>query len=225
MKTCTCCNEIKLKTSFGKDKSNRDGLTSQCKECRRLATKKWALANPEKVKLANRSQYYKNNIEKASFKANQVRQYRLNNPDKYLEYVKNYRLVNAEMILNRDRQNRLNNPEKSVIKAHKRRFNKLNNGGTFTLSDINNLMILQRSKCVYCQNELIVIGKGKYHIDHIMPLHLGGSNYPNNLQLLCPNCNLSKCAKHPEEYERLIGFTRVSNTDVSLLKENPVSKL
>lgn len=225
MKTCSCCKEIKLKTNFGKDKYNKEGLNSQCKDCKRLANKKWRLANPEKVKADNKLQYYKNNIEKASFKANQVRQYRLNNPDKYLEYVKNYKSVNAERIANRDRQYRLNNPEKSVIKTHKRRFNKINNGGAFTSSDIDRIMILQQSKCVYCQNELIVIGKGKYHIDHIMPLHLGGSNYPENLQLLCPKCNLSKCAKHPDEYESMIGFTRVSNANVSLLKEKPVSKL
>lgn len=38
---------------------------------------------------------------------------------------------------------------------------------------------------------------GERHIDHVMPLRLGGSNYIENIQLLCRPCNLSKGSKHP----------------------------
>ena len=51
-------------------------------------------------------------------------------------------------------------------------------------------------------------GKGKYHVDHRMPLSLGGSNYPDNLQLLCPTCNLSKSATHPDIYEKQINHNQ-----------------
>ena len=44
-----------------------------------------------------------------------------------------------------------------------------------------------------------------YHVDHIQPLALGGSNDKANLQLLCPTCNLRKSAKHPVDFMRETG--------------------
>lgn len=35
-------------------------------------------------------------------------------------------------------------------------------------------------------------------IDHIKPLHHGGTHHPNNLQTLCFLCNASKGARHGE---------------------------
>ena len=40
------------------------------------------------------------------------------------------------------------------------------------------------------------------HIDHIVPIARGGKTVPDNLQVLCSHCNLSKGAKMPDEYAR-----------------------
>jgi 5-methylcytosine-specific restriction endonuclease McrA len=32
----------------------------------------------------------------------------------------------------------------------------------------------------------------KFHVDHIIPIDEGGRSIPENLQLLCPSCNLHK---------------------------------
>lgn len=74
--------------------------------------------------------------------------------------------------------------------------------GSFTTDDIKVIMKRQKKKCVVCR---VDISKG-YHIDHIMPLKLGGSNYPANLQLLCPHCNLKKAAFHPIDFMQSRGF-------------------
>jgi hypothetical protein len=39
----------------------------------------------------------------------------------------------------------------------------------------------------------------KLHIDHKVPIALGGTNDPDNLQTLCQECNLGKSATHPED--------------------------
>ena len=71
-KTCTNCKQTKELIKFGKEKRGKYGRRSKCKECRRLErfnrdykkeyqkskdrikenTKRWKLANPEKVKEA-----------------------------------------------------------------------------------------------------------------------------------------------------------------------------
>lgn len=64
--------------------------------------------------------------------------------------------------------------------------------GKFTKKDIINIFNFQNGKCCNCYAVF-----GKYEIDHIMPLFLGGSNWPDNLQLLCEKCNRSKGSMHP----------------------------
>lgn len=67
---------------------------------------------------------------------------------------------------------------------------------------INKIGDLQGWKCVVCKVSI----KNKYHVDHIMPLALGGEHKKENIQLLCPSCNLSKHAKHPVDFMRQRGF-------------------
>lgn len=92
------------------------------------------------------------------------------------------------------------NPEYAREAANKRRAHKRSAGGTYTKQDIDKIYALQKGKCVNC-----LMAFGKYHIDHIMPLALGGDNYPTNLQLLCPKCNQSKKDKHPLDWARKNG--------------------
>ena len=68
--------------------------------------------------------------------------------------------------------------------------------GKYTILDIQNIGNSQKWKCINCKK----IIKRKYHIDHIMPIALGGSNHAYNIQLLCPKCNLQKNAKHPIDW-------------------------
>jgi 5-methylcytosine-specific restriction endonuclease McrA len=43
-------------------------------------------------------------------------------------------------------------------------------------------------------------------VDHVLPLSRGGSNGPENLQLLCPKCNLVKGSRHPDDWARENGL-------------------
>ena len=60
--------------------------------------------------------------------------------------------------------------------------------GFHTLEEWNNLKILYNNKCAICKEEK------KLTKDHIIPLSKNGSDYIENIQPLCCNCNSKKWA-------------------------------
>jgi 5-methylcytosine-specific restriction endonuclease McrA len=85
------------------------------------------------------------------------------------------------------------NPEPYVQRANDRRARVRDAEGSYTKADVARIFLLQKGRCAACRISI----KVKKHVDHIIPLSRGGSNFPANIQLLCPPCNHSKGAKHP----------------------------
>ena len=103
-------------------------------------------------------------------------------------YNEAYREANREKIAAQKKAYYEANREKLADKKKARRFRKT--------TIINHLLVKQRGKCAVCHCDVIE----NHHLDHIMPLALGGDNDRNNFQLLCQMCNLTKNAKHPVEF-------------------------
>lgn len=106
--------------------------------------------------------------------------------------TKIWRVQNPTKILRAARRWRAANPNAVRALIHNRRARRMRAGGTFTRQDVIILWIQQKGRCAGCTKDL-----RNYHVDHKMPLALGGRNDRRNLQLLCPRCNLSKGALHP----------------------------
>lgn len=68
--------------------------------------------------------------------------------------------------------------------------------GSHTAADIAEQVARQRGRCFWCKAKV----GDDYHVDHVVPLALGGSNDPENIVAACPACNLRKGAKHPMEW-------------------------
>lgn len=118
------------------------------------------------------------------------------------EYDHVYREKNKDRIKDRASQYKRENPDKVRKLAHKRRAIARNSGGVYSVSDLERIKIGQRMRCANCKT---CLKKSGYHVDHVHPLALGGTNRPDNLQLLCPSCNLSKGAKDPIEWAQVNG--------------------
>jgi len=114
----------------------------------------------------------------------------------------------AEYVANKENYQRLNakwyaeNRDRAKALAHARRALLLSADGSHGVADVRRLFSLQKAKCAHCHTSI----KDGYHIDHVIPLARGGGNGPDNLQLLCPFCNLSKGAKDPIQWKQESGM-------------------
>lgn len=90
--------------------------------------------------------------------------------------------------------------EKNKLKLRsydsRRRARVCNSAENHTDKDIERILKQQNGKCANCR----IPTKNEYHVDHVMPLSLGGDNSSKNIQILCPDCNLRKAAKSPERW-------------------------
>lgn len=146
---------------------------------------KWALAHPEKVKeYAARARANPKNKEK---KADADRRWRMNNMEKWRSICRKWKLENKEV---------------SRVHGQNRRAKQRKNGGKLSSGLAEKLIKLQRGKCACC-GELL---GDDYHLDHIMPLALGGEHEDKNIQLLRAQCNNQKFVKHPVDFMRSRGF-------------------
>jgi len=154
----------------------RYASNGKCVECSRLLY--------QKVKDKKAQQYLARREEIKERKSAQAKIYYQENKERLLAQQKEYYEKNKELW---------------TVKAHKRRANGL--PSHVSIEDIRKLKALQKNKCPVCKVELV-----KHHLDHIQPLSKGGKHEPDNLQLLCPTCNLNKHAKDPVDFMQSKGY-------------------
>jgi 5-methylcytosine-specific restriction endonuclease McrA len=144
---------------------------------------------------------------------------RIKNLERCLKSERVYRENNRILLRDRDRVRYHSQPDKAIAKvrawqvanhenvsanARKRRAREHGADGEHNAADILRIRKAQKDKCAMpdCRVKL----KGKGHIDHIIALARGGSNWPSNLQILCPLCNCSKHARDPIEFAQSRGL-------------------
>lgn len=154
-----------------------------CRPCQNMHQRNWRQFNLEKSK-------------------NYSRKYYEANRDKVLERKRKYCKENPDIRANINRNWKNSNPEKVKALKENYRARKRGNGGKLSSNIVQTLFAKQGGKCVCCGESL----ENGYHLDHIMPLALGGLNEDSNVQLLTPKCNLSKSDKHPKVWAREKGI-------------------
>ena len=109
--------------------------------------------------------------------------------------------ANPEKFRERNKKNYLKTPDiwKNIARNRKALLKKAD--GKHAQSDVDRIRVSQKDKCAFCKTKL----KGLGHIDHIIALSKGGTNWPRNLQLLCVQCNCSKKDKDPIDFARREG--------------------
>ena len=210
-KFCSKCGTTKPVSKFGKRTSAKDGLNCWCKTCRNAANADYQKANPEKVKAA-KAAWEKANPEKVNASA---ARWAAANPEKraaarlarYAANPAKHKASNAKWRASNADKERARCANWAASNPEAKRFHRANrrarNIGKLSPGLLDRLFELQRGKCACgCKQPL----GDDYHLDHRMPLALGGMNTDDNMQLLRKLCNLQKGAKHPVAFMQQRGF-------------------
>ena len=216
-KVCTKCLESKPVSCFSKKSKSKDGLAYYCKSCvadqqkspdgkaGQAARAKRYLSKAD-VKSAN-AEYAKNRRKNPEIRARQNeyqaaywsvpenRKRKSILSSKYREKRNSNPVSAAARIAVMAAWHR-RNPDARSLYESRRRARKANSSGTHSADDVRVIFELQRGKCACCHVGI----EDSYHVDHIIPLALGGSNGKENIQLLCPTCNMKKYKKHPVDF-------------------------
>lgn len=187
MKLCKKCNTEKPFSEFHKMARNKLGVQSKCKQCASSIARASYADDPKAF-----------NAKAMAWAAR--------NPQQALAIGRKWYAANTEKVAAKCKAWRSANPESSAAYSRTRRSRKASAEGFHTADDVADIFGRQRGKCASCKKKLFDSGEHKFHVDHITPLALGGSNWPSNLQCLCPGCNLSKHAKDPMEWAKQNGM-------------------
>lgn len=202
--SCNQCHFLRMEKHLASESARKLQWRVNNPDWCRNYDKQWVANNPDKVRAKARKCYHMHRAKRAAWSAAK----RLANIESIREHERKCYALNAETIRARKRLSsalrRKIDPEPERAKGHRRRARAKGAPGTFTANDIRFLIETQRNRCAlpWCRKSL----RSGRHIDHIMPLMLGGSNNRCNLQLLCPGCNIQKSAKHPVDFARQNGM-------------------
>jgi hypothetical protein len=161
-----------------------------CCECTLVRTDAWIEENIETKRACFRDWQRRNK----KYQAGWVKK----NPDKRRKTARNWYVKNTESSIERSLRWFKNNPEKRRAIVRNRTARRKNALGKHTAEEVLEMLKRQKWKCAACGVSI----RKRRHIDHRIPLVLGGSNDISNLQGLCPTCNCRKGPKHPDVWAR-----------------------
>lgn len=196
--------------------SERDVKEWRCLECRRATAKRTHARYADERNMARREKYQADPELRARAIKRAVAHQRENKQSRR-EYMEAYYAANkdkmkerakvayAKVMADPEKRARRNavsravsktNPEPKRAAVRNRRARLRKAEGRHTAKDVRTILERQNWTCVYCPTSL----KEKHHVDHIVAISRGGTNWPSNLQCLCGPCNLSKWCKDEAEW-------------------------
>jgi 5-methylcytosine-specific restriction endonuclease McrA len=166
-KTCIKCGAEKLETEFRKRRKTADGKQLYFNSC-----------------IVCDRPYF----------AQKAREFDKRHPGRRLEHARNCRNRKPAGFYSRSAKALLRR-ERNILgiraAVNRRRIRELNAPGSHTAEDLANIFEKQDGRCnnPYCKRELTYSNAS---VDHTVPLAKGGTNFPDNLAILCLSCNKRK---------------------------------
>lgn len=213
-RTCKVCtkavNDVWKAANKARIKERMAEYRSETREHRRIYNRSWERRNRDN-NLERRRRWYVKNIHSEHLrdrKYKQANRARINLDRRETYHLRKERSnansrawyeANKSASSQRGKAWRAANPHAARVHNGTRRSRR---NGRLSGNIVARLMKLQRGMCACCRQPL----GANYHLDHIMPLALGGTNTDDNVQLLRQRCNNQKHAKHPVDFMQSRGF-------------------
>ncbi len=178
---CVTC-AIARASAWQKDNPERHGVF----------VSRWAANNPDTVE-ASQVKYREVHRVELNAAANERR---LADPELFRRRCREWYARNQTEEVQRVLRYQKANPDKVNSIVNTRRARKSAAGGFYVVEDIVAILDRQERVCVGCPTDI----SDRYHVDHVHPLSRGGTNWPENLQLLCQPCNSQKTTLTMEEW-------------------------
>lgn len=205
---CKSCNSAYqreyAKTHKEQRRANGAVWREKNRESERKRFAEYRDRNREKLRAKGRSDYRKNEEKYSAYRSTPEYKTRKSaydkarywaDPEHSREIRRQYRIKYPERVAESDKRKRANRERRLPIERNMRAI-RAGAPGKHTAEDIALQLKSQRGKCWWCGRKIV----GRYHVDHRVPLARGGSNDPGNLVISCPECNQSKHAKFPHEW-------------------------
>lgn len=166
--------------------------------------RRYRVGCPEKTAENNRRYNAKNHAKRAALNRlyyavhrEEIRHHRAERREEIAEYDRLYCAAHRDERRASNTAYDVAHPGKRAACCRNYRARKRGAPGTHTAADTRAQYDRQKGRCYWCGAK---IAWRKKHVDHVIPLVLGGSNAPANLVISCPTCNQKKHAKHPMDF-------------------------
>lgn len=160
--------------------------TAQREEAKKR-TAQWQKDHPEK-----RSEYNDRYYEKKGTAV--CARYRAKHKEKLRARRKKWAEANPEKQREAKRRWKIANRDRGAAHARARRTRKAGANGTCSVEQAAARIAFYGGVCAYCRRA------PHEHLDHVIPLSRGGTNWPANLRPSCQKCNTSKNDKLLSEW-------------------------
>jgi 5-methylcytosine-specific restriction endonuclease McrA len=181
----------------------RYASTGSCYPCAIAAARQWHAGNSERVRArkaaksneisVQQSAYHRANRD--SITARKRAQYQ-ENPEAARRRTAEWRASNASRARELGREWAKTAYAKCPAKRKATNASRRGAEGVYTAADLVEIRKFQSGRCSYFSFCGADLADGE-HVDHVIAIANGGTNWPHNIQLTCPKCNLRKNSKDP----------------------------
>ena len=202
-KVCTKCGRELPLSEFTRAPRSETALMKSCRHCKRIYNAAYHAAHREKLRLRCAAYDAAHLEERRAYAATHREEQSARNAAWNAAHPEENRIRwSAYHEAHREEQRAYTrawhaaHPEESRAQCRNRRARLVAATGHHTAADVAAQRTRQKGCCYYCGEQT---GR-HYHVDHVVPLSLGGSNGPENLVIACASCNLRTNAKHPMDF-------------------------